>query len=130
METLPYESLSCRYCGRTLTKEESGEWHQVWETGACPSCGRVYDPDLEARVERLAQDPGVVQRARRHQLSSAGLGLLLVVAVFVLRYFEIAPRQLVSLIVLGVVMAIYGAFHSPRKQARTELTQQQPKREP
>jgi len=129
METLPYESLSCRYCGRTLTKEEEGEWHQAWETGACPSCGRVYDPDLEAQVEQLAQDPWVVQRARKRQLSSVSLGLLLIVAVFVLHHFEIAPRQLLSLIIPGVVMIVYGALYSPRKQARTELAQQQAKQD-
>jgi NAD-dependent SIR2 family protein deacetylase len=124
METLSYQSLSCKYCGRTLTKEEEGEWYGAWETGACPSCGRVYDPDLEARVERLAQDPEVIRRTRRLQLYSVGGGLLLIAAVFLLHHSGIAPRQLLSLIIPGVVLAIYGAFYSPRKQARTELTQE------
>jgi len=125
MKTLSYQSLSCKYCGRTLTKEEEGEWYGAWETGACPTCGRVYDPDLEARVEQLAQDPGVIQRTRRLQLYSVGAGLLLIVAVFLLRYFGLGPRELLSLIIPGVVMAVYGAFYSTRKQARAELTRRQ-----
>lgn len=124
METLPYQSLSCGYCGRTLTREEEGEWYGAWETGACPSCGRVYDPDLEARVERLAQDSEVIRRTRRLQLYSVGGGLLLIAAVFLLRHFGMAPRQLLSLIIPGVVLAIYGVSYSARKQARTELTKE------
>ncbi len=115
------KTLSCRYCGRTLTKEEEGAWHQALETGTCPSCGRYYDPGLEPRVERMAQDPGVLQRARLKRAKMILTGLLCIVAVFLCHHFGVRPSALVPLIVLGAIFVVYGAVHTARKQARTEV---------
>ena len=92
------------------------------ETGACPSCGRLYNPDLETRVERLAQEPGVIRRARRIRFSLVAVGLGLVALVFVLHRFGMRPSELVFLIVTGATFAVGGAFYTPQKQARAELT--------
>lgn len=116
------ESLSCRFCGRTLTEAEA-EWHQAWETGTCPSCGRYYDPSLETRVEIMSQDPSVVHRARNKRASMVAGGLVLISLTFLLHHLGVKPSHLAGLIVTGVVLAIAGAFYSTRHQARTELTE-------
>lgn len=114
--------MFCRFCGRTLTENE-GEWHQAWETGTCPSCGRYYDPALETQVDVLSQDPGVAHRARNKRVSMIAGGLLMIVVVFLLHHLGMKPSHLAILIVTGVVFVITGAFHSARMQARTELTE-------
>lgn len=118
------KSLSCRYCGRTLTEEEAGLWEQVSEAGACPTCGRVYDESLERQIDLLAQDPSVVERARKKRLSMVGSGLLLVVAAFLLIFFAgVRVRHAGSLVIPAVPLIAYGMLYTARKQARTELTQ-------
>jgi fatty acid desaturase len=100
-------------------------WFQAWETGTCPSCGRYYDPSLEPQVELMAQDAGVVQRARDKRSSAVALGLLLIgLTVLLYRVFGVALSHLFPLLVTGLVIAIVGAFHTARKQARTELTEE------
>ena len=116
--------LSCRYCGRTLTQEEEGLWEQAWETGACPTCGRVYDESLERQVDLLAQDPSVVARARKKRLSMVGGGLLLIAAAVLLTLVAgVAVRHSGALVIPAVPLIGYGLLYSARKQARTELTQ-------
>jgi hypothetical protein len=117
------KTLWCQYCGKTLTEREEGEWQQAWETGSCPSCGRIYDPALETQVELLTQDPAVLQRARHQRAKAILTGILMIAAAFVLHRFGVPPIGVVPLIVTGVSILVYGTLHSARKQARTELTQ-------
>jgi hypothetical protein len=120
--SLAMKSMFCRFCGRTLTENES-EWHQAWGTGTCPSCGRYYNPSLETQVEVLSQDPGIIHRARNKRISTIAGGLLLIALTFLLHHLGVKPSHLATLIITGVVLAISGAFYSARHQARTELTE-------
>ncbi len=48
-------------------------------------------------------------------------GLLMIALVFVLHHLGVQPSHLATFIVTGAVLAITSAFHTARKQARTEL---------